>query len=455
MLRGQRGVNAGPARLRRWWQLPEGSHWLLFVLFLVPLIGYVHRLIINILIEPISLELAISDTQASLLQGPPFAVAYALMVIPMGLLADRANRLLLLSLGALVWSLGTLLCGVATGFGMLFFARIVVGVGEAALTPAVVSFIGDSFAGDRRGLAMGVFFMGINAGFSSAYAIGGLTLEAAQAGFFQLVPLVGELAPWRQVFAVLSVPGFLIPLLLLTLREPSRQDVPEPGGSGGTLALLFQRSTFTVVLLLVVLVISLLAVADNGIYAWLPRLLSRSYALAPGEIGIALGVIVAIGGLVGGPVGGNLSDYFSRRSGAAGPLLVVLLGTVTAACVLPLYAAGSLWLVYAATWLWVIALVSTTASAYTFIAVAAPPRLRGVASSAVASVSSLIGLGLGPTVIALALEQFAFSRERVDLAIIVAALPLCAAALCLATAVWRINRRSPLGLVPAPGKATE
>ena len=448
-------MNAGPAKLRRWWQLPPGHHWLLLVLFLVPLIGYVHRLIINILIEPISLELAISDTEASFLQGPPFAVAYALMVVPMGLLADRANRLLLLSLGALIWSLGTLLCGVATGFGMLFLARIIVGVGEAALTPAVVSFIGDSFAGDRRGLAMGIFFMGINAGFSSAYAIGGLTLEAAEAGVFQLLPLVGEFAPWRQVFAVLSIPGFLIPLLLMTLREPGRQDTTEAGSSVRTLALLFQRSTFTVVLLLVVLVISLLAVADNGIYAWLPRLLSRIYLLSPSEVGIALGIIVAIGGLLGGPIGGNLSDYFSRRTGAAGPLLVLLLGTFTAACVIPLYATGSLWLVYLATGLWVVALVSTTAAAYTFIAIAAPARLRGVASSAVASVSSLIGLGFGPTVIALALEQLAFPRERVDLAIIAAALPLCAAALFLAIAVWRVNRRSPLGLVPAAGAVVE
>ncbi|MEQ9463523.1 MAG: MFS transporter [Haliea sp.] len=433
-------------------RFPEGGYWLLFVLFLVPLIGYVHRLIINILIDPISLELGISDTQASFLQGPPFAVAYALMVIPMGLLADRGNRLLLLSIGALIWSLGTLLCGAATGYGMLFAARLIVGVGEAALTPAIVSYIGDSFGGGRRGLAMGIFFMGINAGFSSAYAIGGITLEAAEAGFFQVVPVLGEIAPWRQVFVVLSIPGFLIPLLLLTLREPPRQEDPERDGTVSTLALLFRRSTFTVLLLLLVLVVSLLAVADNGIYAWLPRLLTRMYMLSPSETGIALGIIVAIGGLVGGPIGGNLSDYFTRRYGAAGPLLVVLLGTVIAACVTPLYAVGSVWLVYAATGLWVVALVSITASAYTFIAIAAPPQLRGVASSAVVSVSSLIGLGLGPTVIAVTLEQLALSRERVDLAIIAAALPLCAVALVLAIATWRIIRRSPLALVPAPGE---
>jgi MFS family permease len=445
------GVSTDPTPERRWQRFAEGDQWLLFVLFLVPMIGYIHRLIVNILIEPISLELAISDTEASLLQGPPFALAYAVMLIPMGLLADRGYRLLLLGIGALIWSFGTLLCGLATSFDMLFLARLIVGVGEAALTPAIVSLIGDRFAGDRRGLAMGVFFAGINTGFSSAYAVGGITLEAAEAGYFQFVPLLGDLSPWRQVFAFLAIPGFVIPLLLFTLRAPPGRDNLDRGRFRSTLALLFRNSSFTVLLLLVMLVVSLLAVADNGIYAWLPRLLSRTYALSASESGIALGIVVAVGGFLGGPIGGNLSDYFSRRYGTAGPLLVVLLGTVTAACVVPLYAAGHLLLVYAATAIWVLALVSTTASAYTFIALAAPPRLRGLASSIIASVSTLIGLGLGPTVIAVVLEQFDFSREQVDLAIIAAALPLCAVALGLAIAVWRLQRGS--RLAPQPGEA--
>jgi MFS family permease len=421
------GVSAGP--------------WLLVVLFTVPLIGYVHRLIINILIDPISAELAISDTQASFLQGPPFAVAYALMVIPMGLLADRGNRLLLLGCGAVIWSIGTLMCGLAADFTWLFLARLVVGIGEAALTPAVVSFIGDSFAGDRRGFAMGVFFTGINAGFSSAYAIGGIALEAAQAGAFAALPVLGDLAPWRQVFAVLSLPGFFIPLLMLTLREPPRTGSAGNAGSWQTLSLLFSRSLFSFALLLVIALIALLAIADNGIYAWLPRLLSRVYELTPSHIGIALGIVVAVGGLLGGPLGGTLSDRFAARLGKAAPLLVILLGACMAAAAVPLFASGVLALVYVATGLWVTALVSTTASAYTFIAVAAPARLRGVAASSVTSVSSLIGLGFGPTAIAVALERFSFARERVDLAILAAAMPLCLLALVLAFTLWGLRRR--------------
>jgi len=421
------GGNAGP--------------WLLVVLFTVPLIGYVHRLIINILIDPISQELAITDTQASFLQGPPFAVAYALMVIPMGLLADQGNRLLLLGTGAIIWSLGTLMCGMAPDFSWLFFARLVVGIGEAALTPAVVSFIGDSFAGDHRGFAMGVFFTGINAGFSSAYAIGGITLEAAQAGSFAGLPVLGELAPWRQVFVILSLPGFLIPLMMLTLREPPRLGNASQSGPWQSLSQLFSRSLFSFALMLLIVLVALLAIADNGIYAWLPRLLSRVYELKASHVGIALGIIVAIGGLIGGPLGGMLSDGFAARFGKASPLLVILLGASVASAAVPLFASGSLLLVYAATGMWVIALVSTTTSAYTFIAVAAPARLRGVAASSVTSVSSLIGLGFGPTVIAVALERFDFAGERVDLAILAAALPLCLLAIVLAFILWGLRQR--------------
>lgn len=431
-------------------RLSPSDLWLLVVLFLVPLIGYIHRLILNILIDPVSQELVLTDTQASFLQGPPFALAYGLMVIPMGLLVDHRKRLVLIGVGALVWSTGTLFCGVASDSSELFLARVIVGVGEAALTPAAVSLVGDAFEGHRRGLAMGVFFTGVNAGFSSAYAVGGLTLEFAEAGYFAALPWIGELAPWRQVFCVISLPGFLIPLLMLTLREPVSEApklVSEPRG----IRMLFRQPDFFWVFILLIAIASLLAVADNGIYAWLPRLLSRLYTLQPSEIGVSLGIVVAIGGLIGGPVGGKLSDYFSRQLGTAGPLLVVLLGTLLALVSVPLFVSDVLALVYVGTGFWVVAIVATTTSVFTFVAVAAPPQLRGASSSIVTAAMALIGLGLGPTTIAVALEQFNFARERVDLAILVSVLPLCLVVVTLAFIVLRLHRRS-TSLVPTSAR---
>jgi MFS family permease len=419
---------------------PRGI-WLLVLLFLIPMIGYIHRLIINILIDPISAEMALTDTQASFLQGPPFALAYGLMVIPMGLLVDRHQRLTLLSAGALIWSAGTLYCGIAYDFNQLFLARLIVGVGEAALTPAVVSLVGDAFTGPRRGMAMGVFFTGINAGFSSAYAVGGAALELAESGQFSALPLIGEFSAWRQVFCVLALPGFLIPLLIFTLREPTRELTgtnAEPRITGE----IFRSTGFTAVLFLLIATTSLISIVDNGVYAWLPRLLSRLYELEPTQVGVSLGIVVVIGGLVGGPLGGYANDKFFRRLGSSGPLVTVFVSAVLALCALPLYASQALVLVYAATGLWVIAVVACTSSTFTFISVAAPAHLRGVASSVVTAAIALIGLGLGPTTIAVALEQLPFGRERVDLAIVVTALPICLLAATCAYMALRSYRRS-------------
>ena len=114
---------------------------------------------------------------------------------------------------------------------------------------------------------------------------------------------------------------------------------------------------------------------------------------------------------------------------------------------LPLFASNVLALVYVGTGLWVVAMVATTTSVFTFVAVAAPPQLRGVSSSIVTAAMALIGLGFGPTTIAVALEQFNFARERVDLAILVSVLPLCLVVVTLAFSVLRLHRRS-MPLVP-------
>ena len=437
------------------WRARVSAVWLLVVLFTIPLVGYIHRLIINILIDPISTEFAISDTQASLLQGPPFAIVYGLMVIPMGLLSDRGSRVTLLSIGALLWSVGTLMCGIAPTFTMLFLARMLVGLGEASLVPAVVSLIGDSFADNRRGLAMGIFFMGVNAGFSSAYAVGGITLEMAEAGVFQSISFLAELSPWRQVFLVLSVPGFLLPIFLLTVKEPKRHNVILSEGIWRPLRQLLSSKPLATILILLMLQASILAVADNGLYAWLPRLLSRLYHLEPTEIGLALGAIVAVAGAVGGPLGGKFSDLCIKRYGTSGPLLVILVAVCAATFAAPLFAMGSKWIVYGATAIWVTALVAASTSTFTFVSVAAPGRVRGVAASLLTSIIALVGLGAGPTTIAIALEGFSFTHDRVDVAILVSVLPLCCISLALGVLIWKKTRGSPTFLATESERPAE
>ena len=438
------GRDANPVSGRGWWR----EMWLYFVLFAIPLVGYIHRLVINILIDPISLEFTLTDTQASLLQGPPFALVYGLMVIPMGLLADRGSRVLLLGTGAILWSMGTLMCGFAPTFAWLFAARMLVGLGEAALMPAAVSLIGDSFPENRRGLAMGIFFMGVNAGFSSAYAVGGMALDLAQAGALAVTPFLAEMSPWRQVFLVLALPGFILPLLLISIGEPERRTAIRHVRVSRSIRRLFSSQPLATILVLLILQATAIAVADNGIYAWLPRLLSRLYELGSTEIGLTLGAVVAIAGALGGPLAGRLTDHWVQRKGPAGPLLVIAVAIGAATIAAPMYALGSIWLVYAATAIWVTAIVAASAATFAFVSIAVPDRLRGISSSLITSVMALVGLGAGPTTIAAALEGFAFAHDRVDAAMVVSALPLCCIALVVVAVILRKVRH-----LPSPAEA--
>ena len=433
------GRDANPGSSRDWWR----ELWLYFVLFAIPLVGYIHRLVINILIDPIGLEFGLTDTQASLLQGPPFALVYGLMVIPMGLLADRGSRILLLGTGAILWSMGALMCGFAPTFAWLFAARMLVGLGEAALMPAAVSLIGDRFPESRRGLAIGIFFMGVNAGFSSAYAVGGVALDLAQAGALAVTPFLAEMSPWRQVFFVLALPGFVLPLLLISIGEPERRTAIQHYRVGRSIRRLFSSQPLSTILVLLTLQATAVAVADNGIYAWLPRLLSRLYELGSTEIGLTLGAVVAVAGALGGPLAGRLTDYWVKRKGRAGPLLVIAVAIVAATIAAPMFALGSVWMVYVATAVWVAAVVAASATTFAFVSIAVPDRLRGISSSLITSVMALVGLGAGPTTIAAALEGFDFARERVDAAMVVSALPLCCIALVLVAVILRRARQLP------------
>ena len=109
------------------------------VLLVAYTLSFVDRTILTLLVEPIKRDLGLSDTQVSLLHGLAFAVFYTALGIPIARLADRASRRNIVAAGIAVWSLMTAVCGLARNFGQLFLARVGVGVGEAALSPAAIT----------------------------------------------------------------------------------------------------------------------------------------------------------------------------------------------------------------------------------------------------------------------------------------------------------------------------
>lgn len=143
------------------------------VLTLAYTVSFIDRQIMSLMIDRIRRDLAISDTQVSLLIGLAFAVFYTLLGVPVARLADRYSRKLVITAGIVVWCAMTTLCGLSRSYGQLFLARIGVGVGEAALSPSALSMISDYFPKAIRGRAIAVYNMGITLGTGLAMIVGG------------------------------------------------------------------------------------------------------------------------------------------------------------------------------------------------------------------------------------------------------------------------------------------
>ena len=205
------------------WPKPAYAWWVVAVLLLAYTVSFVDRTILSLLIPSIRQALNISDTQVSLLVGFSFAIFYTLLGLPLGLAADRGNRRRLIVAGISIWSVFTAACGLASTFATLFLARIGVGVGEASLSPSAYSLLGDYFPKEKLGRAMAVYSIGVPLGSGVALILSGLVIKAIEAWPAPTLPGFGVLEPWRLTFLFVGLPGLLVALLMLTVKEPVRR----------------------------------------------------------------------------------------------------------------------------------------------------------------------------------------------------------------------------------------
>src|SRR3546814_1245193 len=135
------------------------------------------RFMISLLVGPIKADLGISDTQLGLLNGFAFAITFCLFGLVAGAVSDRFSRRWVIFSGVSFWSISTALCGTAQNFWHLLTARVGVGAGEAALSPAATSMLTALFPRERLTLAIAVFSIGSTIGAGCAFLFGGLIIE--------------------------------------------------------------------------------------------------------------------------------------------------------------------------------------------------------------------------------------------------------------------------------------
>lgn len=375
------------------------------ILVATAILSYTDRQVLSLLVDPIRADLGISDTQISLLLGTAFAVVYGVAGIPLGWLADRTSRRNLILCGVIVWTIGTLACGLSQSFGQLFAGRLVVGLGEAVLSPAAISLISDYFPPSRRGTAVACFLSGIAMGIGAAILIGGGVLSFVQAGALVGTPLAGE-APWRMVLLLIGAPGLLWALVILLIREPRRRgDESATSGRGAAAPVGVVGDIGWSRVIPIYAVVAIASLVDNAVGAWAPTLLTREFQMDRAEVGVKLGILLtaAFGG--GVLIGGWLADKAGVSGGWSRKLLVCL---VAGGLILPIAAtlnATNVNVVFLSVPAYFALSGVVTACGFSAILDVVPNRSRGLAMSISFFLNVAVGGAVGPTAVAMASEH--------------------------------------------------
>lgn len=295
------------------------------VLLIINILNYADRYVLSAVLPKIHAELGLSSLEEGLL-GSSFLFVYALSTLPIGVLADRGVRKNIVSLCVGLWSIATVLAGLARSFLQIFLARSVLGIGEAGYAPASLSLLGDYFPVANRGRVLSFWSAGTLIGAAIGFTFGGLIADA-----------IG----WRWAFYMVGLPGLICAFLAWRMAEPRRgafdegeatatQGEMSHGAIGndfkGTVKKLAKIPTYRI--LVGALIFSFFTI--GGTSFWLPTYIVNDFHLKVGTAGILSGIVLVTSGLVGTIVGGWLADLLQKRM-PQGRLLVATLGLLIGA----------------------------------------------------------------------------------------------------------------------------
>lgn len=392
---------------------PVAAWAVVLILVATAILSYTDRQVLSLLVDPLRADLGISDTQVSLLLGGAFAVVYGLAGVPIGWLSDRISRRYLIAAGVLTWSVGTLCCGWAHSFTQLFASRLLVGLGEAALSPSAISLISDYFPPRRRGAAVGLFLSGIAVGVGASIFIGGGVLKLVEMGLLMGTPLA-HVPVWRLVLLMIGAPGVAWSGVILAIREPVRRSGASAAVEGleeDAAPATFWRRSWPVYVTL-----AMASLVDNAVGAWAPSLLIRTFAMNPVRVGLELGVMLAIAYGGGVFLGGLLSDRVGARGGRFGKQVICLVCGLLAIGGGALMAAPSLTAVFAGALAYFALSGAVTAAGFAALLDLTPVRSRGLAMAVSFFLNVAVGAGVGPTAVALVSDKL-FAGESLGPAI--------------------------------------
>ena len=373
------------------------------VLLVISIFNYLDRTVVNILAEPIKLDLDLADWQLGLLTGLAFGLLYTFLGLPIARLAERSNRPLIIASATAVWSLFTVACSFVHNFAQLALARVGVGIGEAGCTPPAHSLIMDYAPPEKRGSALAFYGLGSSIGGLLGMAFGGLVADAYG---------------WRTAFLVAGAPGLAFALLAaLTLVEPrkalaksaqiARNTMPT---LGETLRYLWSKKSYRFMATAQILKVFMMLGYGPFLASFYLRNHAQELAAAAGSIGASFGYDLGSVGLLGvalglanglcAAIGLWMGGVIADRVGPADPRRYVYIPAIAALVDIPVFVAAMLVPDFGLS-LILVALHSLIAAIWYGPAFAAafsisPPNMRATNSAILLFLGNLFGLGLAP-----------------------------------------------------------
>jgi len=378
--------------------------YILGLLFCSYVVAFIDRGLVSVAGAPIKHDLNLSDLQFGLLSGPAFVALYCLCGIPLGWLADRTERRVVIAIGLLFWSVMTAACALAGSFGGFLGARLGVGLGEACLIPAGISLLASVTPRTQMARSVAVFIMGATAGNALALLVGGRFLDRI-GSVMPLMSVMGRIAPWRALFLLAAIPGIALAALVLNIREPHRApSFVRPWGALRTaLAQLHARRSAYVPLTIATACILILSQTPA---AWVPLFYTRAFHLTPGEAAQIVGLMFLVSAPTGQILGGLLIDHLRSRGIAAAPHFV------QAACSILCIPAAAVFFTSrqigsseAAYIIFNLLAFAATPAGLTAWQLLAPARSHGLIIALLVAVVTVIGVGIGPVIVGLLTDR--------------------------------------------------
>jgi MFS family permease len=413
-----------PSPIRAWWVVAT--------MFAASIVSVIDRGILTLMVDPVRKDLAISDVQMSLLLGVAFGLFYAVAGVPLGLLADRFSRRRLLVLGIAVWSAATFFGGLSASFGELFAARLLVGLGEAALAPCAVSLIGDMFPPDRRGRPISVYLLGQSLAGGLSVMLTGAIISAVPAGRLAWIGWFDGLAAWRVAFLIAGMSGIPVILMLMTFREPVRRGAKVSRGRTPIISVIGYLRRNWKVFLPFYAGFSMLVMMSYSIGAWSSTYLMRQFALQPSDVGKWQGSVGIVLGTSGALLAGFIVDAVSRHARPGGKLIYLasvafFMFPAALLVFMPTAATAILSLGFIAFFM---PMVGT--GMVTTVQEMVPSDMRGISVSLFGLFNTITGQSLGPFLVALIADHYTDSGPYgLGIAMTIVCLPALACATLL------------------------